>query len=79
MTATVAAPDRANFPCRLCGCTELHLFYTLGNAQQFRYFRCSGCGLANYDLAGGLDQGQYTTIFVDPRDDCWTSAVAMAG
>ncbi len=69
MAAPAAASDRANFPCRLCACTELHLYYTLGNDQQFRYFRCSSCGLVNYDLAGGVDQGQYTTIVVDPRDN----------
>jgi SAM-dependent methyltransferase len=61
--------ERADFPCRLCGGTELRLYYTLGNDAQFRYFRCAGCGLVNYDLKGGVDQGQYATIFVDPRDD----------
>ena len=69
MAAPAAVSDRANFPCRLCGCTELHLYYTLGNDHRFRYFRCSECGLVNYDLAGGVDQGQYTHIVVDPRDD----------
>jgi len=62
-------PDRAAFPCRLCGGRDLRLYYTLGNQAQFRYFRCAGCGLVNYDLDGGIDQGQYTKIFVDPRDD----------
>ena len=59
----------AGFGCRLCGGAELSLYYTLGNAGQFRYFRCADCGLVNYDLSGGLDQRQYTQIFVDPRDD----------
>jgi SAM-dependent methyltransferase len=64
----VNAPT-AGFPCRLCAASGLTLYYTLGNEGQFRYFRCSRCGLVNYDLAGGLDQSQYTTQFVDPRDD----------
>ncbi|MEQ1802703.1 MAG: class I SAM-dependent methyltransferase [Gammaproteobacteria bacterium] len=61
--------DRANFTCRLCDCPDLRLYYTLGNEHQFRYYRCTGCGLVNYDLSGGTEQGQYTTIVVDPRDD----------
>jgi hypothetical protein len=61
--------DRANFTCRLCDCPDLRLYYTLGNDHQFRYYRCTSCGLVNYDLSGGTEQGQYTTIVVDPRDD----------
>lgn len=62
-------PQRAGFACRLCGHPDLRLLYTLGNDRQFRYYRCAACGLVNYDLAGGLDQGQYTSVFVDPQDD----------
>lgn len=69
MATSVTLPDRASFPCRLCGGSDLRLFYTLGNDQQFHYFRCRSCGLANYDLSGGTEQGQYTKIVVDPRDD----------
>jgi SAM-dependent methyltransferase len=69
MDSHSTASDRADFPCRLCAGTDLHLYYTLGNDHQFHYFRCSGCGLVNYRLADGLDQGQYTRIIVDPRDD----------
>lgn len=65
----VRIPERADFACRLCGGAALHLYYTLGNDRQFRYYRCPHCGLVNYDLAGGLDQAQYTKIFVDPADD----------
>lgn len=60
---------KASFACRLCDCPDLHLFYTLGNDHQFRYYRCTRCGLANYDLAGGTDQTQYTSVVIDPRDD----------
>jgi SAM-dependent methyltransferase len=61
--------SKAGFACRLCDCADLRLFYTLGNEAQFRYYRCTQCGLANYDLAGGTDQTQYTSVFIDPRDD----------
>lgn len=63
-----AAPP-AGFPCRLCGGNDLRLYYTLGNDGRYRYYRCGTCGLVNYDLADGLDQAQYTTEFIDPRDD----------
>lgn len=70
MTQTpLPSSDRATFPCRMCGATDLRPFYTLGNDGQFRYFRCANCGLANYDLGGGMDQSQYTRIVVDPSDD----------
>jgi SAM-dependent methyltransferase len=58
----------ADFACRLCGGRALQLYYTLGNDGQFRYFKCEHCALVNYDLAGGLDQAQYTSIFYDPAD-----------
>lgn len=60
-----AEPD---FACRLCGGRDLHLYYTLGNDGQFRYYKCRCCSLVNYDLSGGIDQAQYTTIFYDPVD-----------
>ena len=60
-----AAPD---WPCRLCGSRKLRLYYTQGNRDEFRYYRCPDCGLVNYDLAGGLDQGKYEDDMPDPRD-----------
>jgi SAM-dependent methyltransferase len=63
-----ARPDRADFNCRLCGSDGLRLYYTLGNDGRFRYYKCPACGLVNYDLSTGLDQGQYTNL-VDPMDD----------
>ena len=60
-----AAPD---WPCRLCGSHDLRLYYTQGNRAEFRYYRCADCGLVNYDLAGGLDQGKYEDDMPDPRD-----------
>jgi SAM-dependent methyltransferase len=77
MSAANAQPDvraidwsaQASFACRLCGGKDLRLFYTLGNDHRFRYYRCAACGLANYDLSGGIDQTQYTSVIIDPRDD----------
>ena len=61
-----AAPG-PGFPCRLCGSSDLHLFYTQGNRDQYRFYRCAGCLLVNYDLAGGLNQGKYARSRVSPR------------
>lgn len=65
----VNAGRSADFPCRLCGGRKLRLYYTLGNDQRYRYYRCRDCALVNYDLASGIDQEQYTREFVDPMDD----------
>jgi SAM-dependent methyltransferase len=66
---TGTAAPTAGFPCRLCGGRDLRLYYTLGNEGQCRYYRCERCTLVNYDLAGGLDQTQYTAEWIDPADD----------
>lgn len=58
----------ADFACRLCGGRDLSLYYTLGSDGRYRYFKCAHCSLVNFDLSGGLDQAQYTTIFYDPTD-----------
>lgn len=55
--------------CRLCGCGELKLYYTQGDRDQYEYYRCPRCGLVNYDLSGGLDQGKYAERYLDPRDE----------
>ncbi len=55
--------------CRLCGSNGLRLLYTQGNADEFCFYRCLRCGLVNYDLAAGLDQGKYAKAFIDPRDE----------
>lgn len=54
--------------CRLCGSGDLSLYYTQGNHDEYRYYRCARCGLVNYDLSGGLDQEKYGEVFTDPRD-----------
>ena len=60
--------NSAGFACRLCGKSELYLYYCLGNRDEFKFYRCPVCGLVNYDLAAGVDQEQYTEL-VDPNDD----------
>ncbi|MFO7588045.1 MAG: class I SAM-dependent methyltransferase [Gemmatimonadota bacterium] len=55
--------------CRLCGTAGLELFYTQGNEDEFRFYRCPECRLVNYDLSGGLDQEKYERRQPDPRDD----------
>lgn len=36
--------------CRLCDSENLILFYKQGSQDQFHYYRCKNCGLANLDL-----------------------------
>lgn len=55
--------------CRLCGHAPLDPYYTQGNHDEFRFYRCPNCLLVNYDLAGGLDQEKYAAEFVDPFDE----------
>ena len=54
--------------CRLCGSKNIYLYYTMGNDQEFRHYRCRECDLVNYDLEGGLNQEKYAEEFVDPAD-----------
>jgi len=55
--------------CRLCGSDDVHLAYTQGDCDQYRFFRCRRCRLVNYDLAGGLDQGKYADVPAPPHDE----------
>ncbi|MFH0809791.1 MAG: class I SAM-dependent methyltransferase [Pseudomonadota bacterium] len=57
-----------SFKCRLCGSDNLSLYSTHGNAHEYKYYRCPDCGLVNYDMSSGLDQGKYGVEFVDPRE-----------
>lgn len=41
---------------------------TDGHHRNLNYYRCRQCELWNYDLSLGLDQAQYTNIYVSPRD-----------
>jgi 2-polyprenyl-3-methyl-5-hydroxy-6-metoxy-1,4-benzoquinol methylase len=55
--------------CRLCGDDRLKLHYTQGNNGEFKFYRCSACGLVNYDLSTGLDTQKYAASFIDPHDE----------
>ncbi len=54
--------------CRLCGGSDLKLYYTQGDRDQFRFYKCGTCGLVNLDLCEGMDQAKYTEAYIDPMD-----------
>lgn len=45
--------------CRLCGNTNLKLYYKQGNNDEFPFYKCPDCKLVNYDISCGLDQRKY--------------------
>lgn len=47
----------------------MQLYYTQGNNNQFRFYRCLACKLVNYDLSEGLNQEKYAEVYVDPRQN----------
>ncbi len=55
--------------CRICGGTHLSLYYTQGNKNEFKYYRCATCTNVNYDLSTGLDQEKYAARYFDPEDE----------
>ncbi|MFP4542648.1 MAG: methyltransferase domain-containing protein [Bacteroidota bacterium] len=55
--------------CRLCGSESLKLYYTQGNSENYRFYKCSGCGLVNYDMSTGLNQEKYAEVYLDPDAD----------
>ncbi len=57
--------------CRVCGATDLVEWMRDGRNRDCVYYRCRDCGLWNYDLACGLDQGQYTAEYHSPTDMDW--------
>jgi len=54
--------------CRLCGGSDLKIYYTQGDRDQFRFHKCETCRLVNLDLSEGMDQAKYTDVFIDPMD-----------
>lgn len=52
--------------CKLCGTTDLPLFYTQGDRRQFRFYRCPTCRLVVYDTRTGVNQAKYIFSRVDP-------------
>lgn len=53
--------------CKLCGATDLPLFYTQGDRRQYRFYRCPRCRLVVYDTRAGVDQAKYIFARVDPE------------
>lgn len=54
--------------CRLCGSDDLVLWMRDGHNVDLDYYKCDNCTLWNYDLDCGLDQTQYTEVYVSPED-----------
>lgn len=54
--------------CRLCGSDKLQPWMTDGRNRNLVYYRCGDCSLWNYDLDCGVDQEQYTEVYVSPKD-----------
>ncbi len=42
----------AKMHCRLCSSDNLSFYYTVGNDQQFHFYKCRNCGLVNLDMNG---------------------------
>ncbi|MGH7673934.1 MAG: class I SAM-dependent methyltransferase [Gemmatimonadales bacterium] len=53
--------------CKLCGATDLPLFYTQGDRRQHRFYRCPWCRLVVYDTRTGVSQEKYVLRAVDPE------------
>lgn len=54
--------------CRLCGSNDLRAWMKDGRNRDLVYYRCGSCSLWNYDLDCGVDQTQYTEVYISPRD-----------
>ena len=54
--------------CRLCGSENLELYYTQGDNDQYKFYKCLHCKLVNYDLCTGLHQEKYARSPIDPGD-----------
>ncbi len=54
--------------CRLCGGNKLRPWMTDGLNRDLVYYKCGDCSLWNYDLACGVDQEQYTEVYISPLD-----------
>lgn len=53
--------------CKLCGATDLPLFYTQGDRRQYHFYRCLRCQLVVYDARAGVNQEKYILARVDPE------------
>jgi len=56
--------------CRLCGKSNLKLYYVQGNNDQFKFYKCRNCKLVNYDILNGSSQKKYfSDKYADPYDE----------
>ena len=55
--------------CRLCGSSQLRPWMTDGRNRDLVYYKCGECSLWNYDLDCGVDQEQYTEVYISPYDN----------
>lgn len=56
--------------CRLCGSSDLSLYYTQGDRHQYKLYKCSNCKLVNLALSNVpiLDnQAKYAEKYIDPE------------
>jgi len=59
--------------CRICHSTALKLYYTQGNTDQYKLYKCEQCGLVNLDLDGiditqNQEKYEYLNELPDPFD-----------
>ncbi|MCF8370723.1 MAG: class I SAM-dependent methyltransferase [Bacteroidales bacterium] len=57
--------------CRLCNSSNLTLYYTQGNKNQFKLYKCGNCALVNLDLDGiditqNQEKYEYDSELPDP-------------
>lgn len=52
--------------CTLCGARDVPLFYTQGDRDQYRFYRCPRCRLVVYDTRTGVNQEKYVLTAIDP-------------
>lgn len=52
--------------CRICKSDDLRYYYSQGDKNQYKFYKCRNCGLVNYDLEGGLDQEKYGGTYISP-------------
>ncbi|MBN1181079.1 MAG: class I SAM-dependent methyltransferase [Bacteroidales bacterium] len=60
--------------CRICNSDKLILFFTVGDKNQYKFYKCRKCGLVNLDLEGlniAENQGKYFAGFkpIDNYED----------
>jgi hypothetical protein len=73
IASLVAATELMISTCRLCGSSKLRAWMKDGRNRDLVYYRCDDCSLWNYDLDCGVDQTQYSEVYISPRDEAHRS------